>query len=76
MSESSGIGTLVKDPVAGNNGDSSHVLVATSELAIAKQVSNEQLIDEERELHKVETAVEGNTSAFGEAYGSFKSRVS
>lgn len=42
------------------NGNGAHALVPTNELAIAKQITNAQLIDEERELQKVETAVEGN----------------
>lgn len=33
--------------------------VPTEELAIAKKVSNDQLIEEERDLQKVETAIEG-----------------
>src|SRR5450631_2562681 len=37
----------------------SNALVPTNELAIAKQVSNEQLSEEERTLQKVETVVEG-----------------
>ncbi len=41
---------------AENNG---HALISTNELAIAKQITNAQLIEEERELQKVETAVEG-----------------
>ena len=41
------------------NGNGSTALVPTDELAIAKQTSNEQLIAEEKSLHKVETAVEG-----------------
>ena len=36
----------------------SHLLVPAGELAIAKQVTNEQRIEEERELQKVESAVE------------------
>src|SRR5436190_6327404 len=36
----------------------SGTFVATDELAIAKKVSNDQLIEEERDLQKVETAVE------------------
>ena len=52
--------TIVKNlPVVNHNGDGLHPLVPTSELAIAKQVSNEQLIDEELKFQKVETAVEG-----------------
>ena len=47
--------TLLKEPTAVNG---QHTLVPTAELAIAKQVSNQQLIDEERDLQKVETAVE------------------
>ena len=55
------IGATGTEPVVSINGDGdrSHALVSTNELAIAKKVSNEQLIDEERELQKVETAVEG-----------------
>ena len=41
------------------NANGNHKLVPTNELAIAKQVTNEQLIEEERSLQKVETAVEG-----------------
>ena len=40
------------------NGIASHELVPTNELAIAKQISQSQLIKEERSLKKVETAVE------------------
>ncbi len=47
--------TMLQEPTAING---QHTLVPTAELAIAKQVSNQQLIDEERDLQKVETAVE------------------
>ena len=47
---------MVKEPIAGINGNG--LLVPSIELAIAKQISNQQLIDEERTLQKVETAVE------------------
>ncbi len=60
MNESTGdIGTLVKEPVIAIGGNGTHPLVAASELAIAKKVTNDQLIEAERELQKVETAVEG-----------------
>ena len=49
--------TIVKNQLAGKR-DGEHALVPTDELAIAKQISKEQLIEEERELQKVETAVE------------------
>lgn len=52
------IGTLVKEPDVGVVGNGSHPLVATSELEIAKHISNEQLIQEERDLQKVEAAIE------------------
>src|SRR4051812_8792793 len=42
------------------NGNGSRALVPTDELAIAKLVTNEQLIDEERDLQKVENSVEGS----------------
>jgi len=44
----------------GLNGNGLHSLVPTNELAIAKQVTNAQLISETRDLQKVETTVEGN----------------
>ncbi len=47
--------TMLKEPAVVNG---QHTLVPTAELAIAKQVSNPQLIEEERELQNVETAVE------------------
>ncbi len=57
MNEStSSIGTVVKEPVAGVNGVGR--LVPSTELTIAKQISNKQLIEEGRSLQKVETAVE------------------
>ena len=43
----------------GLNNNGSHPLVPTDELAIAKLVTNKQLIEEERSLQKVETSVEG-----------------
>ncbi len=43
----------------GSNGNGTHALVPTDELAIAKFVTNEQLIEEERSLQKVESNVEG-----------------
>jgi predicted unusual protein kinase regulating ubiquinone biosynthesis (AarF/ABC1/UbiB family) len=53
-------GTIVKElEVTAVNENGSHALIPTGELAIAKQVTNEQLIEEERSLQKVETAVEG-----------------
>ncbi len=47
---------MVKEPIAGIKGNG--LLVPSIELAIAKQISNKQLIEEERTLQKVETAVE------------------
>ena len=47
---------MVKEPVAGVNGVGR--LVPSTELTIAKQISNKQLIEEGRSLQKVETAVE------------------
>ncbi len=41
------------------NSNGTGALVPTDELGIAKQVSNEQVIAEERTLQKIETAVEG-----------------
>ena len=43
-----------------NDKGNGHHFVPTSELAIAKQITNDQLIEEERYLQKVETAVERN----------------
>jgi len=52
-------GTILKErPVTDLNGDGPRALVPTDELAIAKLVTNEQLIEEERSLQKVETSVE------------------
>jgi len=52
---------IVKEQVnTALNGNGTHALVPTNELTIAKQITNQQLIEEERELQKVETAVEGN----------------
>jgi predicted unusual protein kinase regulating ubiquinone biosynthesis (AarF/ABC1/UbiB family) len=45
--------------VNGIDQNGSRALVPTSELAIAKQVSNAQLLEEERSLQKVESSVEG-----------------
>ena len=53
---------MVKEPIAGINGNG--LLVPSIELAIAKQISNQQLIDEERTLQKVETAVESKYYGF------------
>ncbi|MBK8465825.1 MAG: AarF/ABC1/UbiB kinase family protein [Chloracidobacterium sp.] len=55
--------TIERDITAVNADSNGHLLVPTNELAIAKQVTNEQLIEEERELQKVETEVEGNYHA-------------
>lgn len=43
----------------GLNGNGSHALVPADELAIAKQITNQQLIEEKRDLQKVESDVEG-----------------
>src|SRR5258708_6039478 len=52
-------GTILKErEITDLNGDGPHALVPTDELAIAKLVTNEQLIDEERSLQNVETSVE------------------
>ena len=40
------------------NGQGPHALVPAAELAIAKQISDEQRLEEERELQKVETGIE------------------
>ena len=51
-------GTLVKKrEAAGNNGNEAGVFVATRELPISRLTSNEDLVEEERELQKVETSV-------------------
>ncbi|MFN0278690.1 MAG: ABC1 kinase family protein [Pyrinomonadaceae bacterium] len=51
---------IIKEPGnIGLNNNGSHVLVPTNELAIAKQITSEQILEEERSLQKVETAVEG-----------------
>lgn len=47
----------IKDQLSGHRVEGP--LVSTGELSIAKRTSNEQLIDEERELQKVESLVEG-----------------
>src|SRR6476620_6999243 len=46
------------EPATNGNGNGHHALLPTSEFPIAKQVSNEQLIAEEKILIKEETAVE------------------
>lgn len=50
--------TLVKPGAVEPNGDGRGHVVPTSELAIAKMTSNEQLLEEERYLQKTEAAVE------------------
>jgi len=57
MIETTGI-ILKERAVADLNGDDPSPFVPTNELAIAKLVTNEQLIEEERSLQKVETSVE------------------
>src|SRR4051812_30656872 len=53
--------TIQRESNAVNAQTNGHLsLVPTDELRIAKLVTNKQLIQEERELQKVETAVEGN----------------
>ena len=51
--------TITKEREIIGQTNGSHSLVPTNELAIAKQVTNEQLLEEERSLQEVETAVEG-----------------
>ncbi len=55
------------DGVNGNatNGNSNHALLPTKNLPIAKQVSNEQLIAEEKSLIEQEAAVERNYHGIG-----------
>src|SRR6476620_4384552 len=48
------------EPTTNGNGNGHHALLPTSEFPIAKQISNEQLIAEEKFLIKEETAVENN----------------
>src|SRR5687767_14422872 len=57
MTETSS-GTITKERNAVAIGDGLHKFVPTAELAIAIKVTNEQLIEEERSLQKIETAVE------------------
>jgi predicted unusual protein kinase regulating ubiquinone biosynthesis (AarF/ABC1/UbiB family) len=54
-------GTVVKEPkTVGNNGGDPGMFVPTRELAISRRTSNEDLLEEERELQKVETRVAKN----------------
>jgi predicted unusual protein kinase regulating ubiquinone biosynthesis (AarF/ABC1/UbiB family) len=48
------------EPILPENGNGHHELVPTKELPIAKQVSNEELIAEEKMLLKTESAIEKN----------------
>ncbi len=52
-------GTLVKErEAAGRNGNDPASVVSTAELAISRRVTNEQILEEERELQKVETEIQ------------------
>jgi len=51
--------TIERKEMADATRNGSLALISTDELAIAKLVSDKQLIEEERSLQKVETAVEG-----------------
>ncbi|CAN5197336.1 hypothetical protein BH20ACI2_BH20ACI2_20950 [soil metagenome] len=58
MAEITG-GTLVKErETHGRNGIGPASVVSTGELAISRRVTNEQLLEEERELQKVETDIQ------------------
>src|SRR5256885_15941839 len=58
MSETTGTIIKGREGVDLNGERSTPGLVPTNELAVAKKISNNQLIEEEKSLKKVETAVE------------------
>jgi len=54
------VGALVDFPVNGKDSNGNHTLVSTKELPVSRQISNEQLIAEERLLIEKESEIEKN----------------
>jgi hypothetical protein len=64
------------DRTVSENGNGHHALVPTKDLPVSKQISNEQLIAEEKSLIEKETEVEKIISVFAAICGFFRCRKS